>query len=459
MEGIERRQREHTRANSLPTPLCRKYPECNEVCANSLPLRRSRVLQAIRISSEAERYTHADDKLEMANVVLKLCDVITAIIAAQVFTPRDLIEHAVVLIEDRKIQRIAPRHSVEIPPQALVHDFSGNILAPGLIDIHIHGGAGHDVMEGSQDALSAVEGLLAKNGVTSYFPTTVTASLEKTLSSLEKLAQAIGRNHGDEPRARPLGVHLEGPFISPVKRGVHPRQHLIEPSTKIFDRFWSAAAGRISLLTIAPELPGATDLIRHATRNGVRCSLGHSDATEIESRAGIEAGAVHATHTFNAMRAFDHRKPGILGTVLSSDRLTADIIADGVHVDPEVVKMFLRVKGEERAVLISDAISATGMPNGRYLLGDFEVEVRGRRCEREGQLAGSVLTLDQAVRNIMKFAGWKLQSAIRLATYNPAKLLGIENRKGQLAAGCDADAVVLSAEGKVLRTIIAGRLI
>jgi len=184
--------------------------------------------------------------------------------------------------------------------------------------------------------------------------------------------------------------------------------------------------------------------------------MGHSDATYIQALQGIDAGANHATHTFNAMRALDHREPGILGAVLSDDRLTADLIADGVHVHPSVVRLFLQAKGPERAVLITDAISATGMPDGVYKLGEFEVEVRGGRCEYQGRLAGSVLTLDRAVRNVMSFAGWKLQEAIRLATFNPARVLGITGQKGVVGVGCDADLLLLSAEGHIVQTIIAG---
>ena len=185
-------------------------------------------------------------------------------------------------------------------------------------------------------------------------------------------------------------------------------------------------------------------------------SIGHSDATYGQALHGIKAGADHATHTFNAMRPLDHREPGILGAALTDDRLTADLIADGVHVDPSVVKLFLQAKGPERAILITDAISATGMPDGTYKLGAFEVEVRGGRCEYQGKLAGSVLTLDRAIRNVMSFAGWKLQEAVRLVTFNPAHLLGITGRKGVVAPGCDADLVLLSPEGNIVQTIIAG---
>jgi N-acetylglucosamine-6-phosphate deacetylase len=210
------------------------------------------------------------------------------------------------------------------------------------------------------------------------------------------------------------------------------------------------------MMTIAPELAGAIETIRHAKKLGVHSSLGHSNATYGETNLGIDAGADHATHTFNAMRPLDHREPGILGAVLSDERLSADIIADGVHTDPSMVKLFLHAKGPERAILITDAISATGMPDGRYRLGALDVDVKGDRCEHEGKLAGSVLTLDRAVRNVMSFAQWKLQQALRLATLNPARLLDIENHKGTLAPGRDADLVVLTPRGEVVQTFVGG---
>jgi N-acetylglucosamine-6-phosphate deacetylase len=370
------------------------------------------------------------------------------------------ISRPVLVIEDGAIAQVTSRDHSEVPAGAQVRDFPGAILAPGFIDIHIHGGAGHDVMAANAAALEEIERSLAKHGVTSYFPTTVTAPLDDTYVALDRLAAAIettsARKRNGSLRAQPLGIHLEGPFISHAKCGVHPTEHLQAPSLEVFDRLWQAARGKISLMTVAPELPKAEYLIGEAARRGVCVSLGHSDSLLAPVEAAIAAGARHATHTFNAMRALDHREPGILGAVLADERLTADIIADGIHVHPEVVRLFLLAKGAERAVLITDAISATGMGDGRYRLGGFEVEVRGERCERDGRLAGSVLTLDRAVRNAMKFTGCELQHAVRMATLNPARVAGFAGRKGQLVEGADADIVVLTQEGQPVQTFVAG---
>ena len=386
----------------------------------------------------------------------------TVLLARKLFTPLEAIDDAVIVMEDGVITAVGLRTDVRIPASARVLDFGDAVLAPGLIDIHIHGGAGHDVMEGSDEGLAAVERLMTRHGVTSYCPTTVTSPVEATLRSLDALGKAVERaasGNGDGVRARPLGVHLEGPFLSHAKRGVHPPALLQPASRELFERMWQAADGRVSVMTIAPEIEGALDLIGEASRRGVCVSLGHSDAELSQARAAIKAGARHATHTFNAMRPLDHRHPGLLGTVLTDRTVTADIIVDGIHVDPVMVDLFVRAKGAEGAVLITDAISATGMPDGTYMLGGFEVQVHDGRCEFDGRLAGSVLTLDRAVRNMMQFAGTSLQNAVRMATLNPAIVLGIAKRKGNLSVGADADIAVLTPAGEVVRTIVGGKII
>jgi N-acetylglucosamine-6-phosphate deacetylase len=413
-----------------------------------------------------------------------------AITAATLFTPLERIEQPLLLVEDGSVVEITSRALRDIPRGSRAVDFPGQILAPGFIDIHIHGGAGHDVMEAAADALPPVERLLASHGVTSYFPTTVTAPLDATLAALERLADAIeaedspagnnprAKSEPGELRARPLGIHLEGPFINHCRRGVHPPADLLAPSLAAFDRFWQAARGHIRVMTIAPELPGAIEVITEAARRGVCVSLGHSDANLDAARAGVLAGARHATHTFNAMRPLGHRDPGILGDVLTDSRLSADFIADGIHLDPAIVQLLLAAKGLDAAVLISDATAATGMPDGRYRLGSLEVEVKDGKCTSDGHLAGSVLTLDLAIRNVMKFAKLDLQQAVRMATLNPARVVhmncgnmnGGNGRKtnggnnspgrldqgGCLKPGCPADLVVLSPTGEVRSTIIRG---
>jgi N-acetylglucosamine-6-phosphate deacetylase len=380
-----------------------------------------------------------------------------AFTAGRLLTPTDSIEHPLVLVEHGRVVDISTRSSRQVPARVSTSDFGHSVMAPGYIDLHIHGSAGYDVMDA--EALPAIEQLLARHGVTSYFPTTVTAPMDVTLRALERLADAIEkreRNNADgKIRALPLGIHLEGPFISHARRGVHPPENLLAPTLPLFEQFWQAARGHIRMMTIAPELEDALEVIAEAARRGVCVSLGHSDADFEAAERGIAAGARHATHTFNAMRPLDHRSPGILGAVLTDHRVSADIIADGVHLDPAIVKLFANAKGAAQTVLITDAISATGMPDGRYRLGSFEVDVRDGKCMADGKLAGSVLTMDRAVRNLARFAEWDLPQAVAAASQNPARVARIAN-KGVLAVGADADFVVLNSEGEVLRTFVGG---
>jgi N-acetylglucosamine-6-phosphate deacetylase len=381
-----------------------------------------------------------------------------AFTAAKLLTPTEIVEHPVMLVEDGRVLKISARGGSEIPAGTTVLDFGEKWIAPGYVDIHIHGSAGFDVMDDNSEALPAIEQLLIRHGVTTYFPTTVTAPLDATLRALDRLADAIEKreqDRGRESRALPAGIHLEGPFISQLRRGVHPPEDLLVPTLALFERFWQAARGRIRVLTIAPELENALEVISAAASRAVCVSLGHSDADLAAAERGILAGAKHATHTFNAMRPLDHRAPGILGAVLTDPRVTADIIVDGVHLDPSIVKLVAAAKGPQQTVLITDATAATGMPNGRYHLGSFEVDVCDGRCTVDGKLAGSVLTMDRAVRNLTRFAEWTLPHAVTAASRNPANVVQIAN-KGVLAPGADADFIVLNSEGDVSRTFVSG---
>ncbi len=257
-----------------------------------------------------------------------------------------MLAHPVVAIENGRIASISTRAADEVPGKPRVLDFPGATLAPAFFDVHIHGAAGHDVMEATPEAMNAICSLLASHGTGSFLATTVTAPMDATLRSLSGLAKLLAAPPA-EKQARPLGIHLEGPFLSHAKRGVHPPESLLAPDIAVFDRLFEAAEGRVRLMTLAPELPGAPELAAHAASRGVRITMGHSNATAAETRALIAAGAVSATHTFNAMRPLDHREPGILGTVLTDDTVFADLICDGVHVAAEIVKLWWRAKGME----------------------------------------------------------------------------------------------------------------
>jgi N-acetylglucosamine-6-phosphate deacetylase len=381
-----------------------------------------------------------------------------ALTARALYTPVEKIDRPVVLIDNGSVAKLGPQGATEIPAGCKVHDFADSVLAPGLVDMHTHGAAGVDVMEADAGGQSRMENFLVRHGVTTYFPTTITAPMDKILASLEHLADAVEKGPTQAGRTQPIGIHIEGPFLSHVRRGMHPPDDLQKPTLKAFKQMWEASRGRIRVMTIAPELDGALEVIAEASKCGVCVSIGHSDADIDQARKGVAAGGRHATHTFNAMRPLDHRKPGILGEVLTNDNLSAEIIADGIHVDPAVIRLVTLAKGVERTVLVTDATSATGMPDGKYMLGLCEIEVKDGMCTYQGTLAGSILTLDRAVRNVMSFAHWDLQHAVRAATLNPAKTAGAKN-KGLLQPGADADLVVLTPGGEVKATVVRGQLV
>jgi N-acetylglucosamine-6-phosphate deacetylase len=384
---------------------------------------------------------------------------IGTIAARRLISADGIVEYPLLKFEDGRVSSIESIGAEEHARIPAAYRYPDATLVPAYIDIHIHGCAGHDVMEGTPQALSVIGKYLASRGVGAYFPTTVTSSLDETLRSLTGLAIEIGEHKTDDEHrgATPLGVHLEGPFLSHLKRGVHPEALLEAPSIALFDRFWQAAEGRIALMTVAPELPGAAELISHATSLGVRCSMGHSDANVREAEAGFIAGAKSATHTFNAMRAIDHREPGLAAYVLDKRSLFAEIICDGIHVDPMIVRLFAKAKDAERIVLVTDGMSATGMPDGMYMLGDMAVDVHDGRCTSDGKLAGSVLTLDRGVRNFMAFTGASLEVATAAASTNPSQLMGIGDDWGTIDIGKPANITVLSPSAEVMQTFLAGR--
>ncbi len=384
----------------------------------------------------------------------------TVIGASTLISPLSRVDNAAVVVDEGRIAHVGPISTIELGSPEQVHEFPDGVLAPGFIDLHIHGAAGYDVMDCDAKELFHVGRFLAKHGVTAYLPTTITAPLDLMLTALDRLSTAIGKIEAqahDETFAKPIGIHLEGPFVSYARRGVHAAVHILQPSVELFERFWQASRGRIAMMTIAPEMPEALAVIAEAARKGVCVSIGHSNAEYEKGREAIDTGARHATHCFNAMRSLEHRDPGVLGAVLADRNVTCDMIVDGLHVFPPVVDLFLRCKGTDGAVLISDATSATGMGDGVYRLGPFEVTVSGLRCESFGKLAGSVLTLDAAVRNVMDFASWSLADSVRLASFNPARVLRRESQIGQIVPGAEADFVVLSEKGEVMRTFIGGR--
>jgi N-acetylglucosamine-6-phosphate deacetylase len=362
---------------------------------------------------------------------------------------------SMIVVEDGRIAAIESRDGTEVPSGAAELAFPAATLAPAFFDVHIHGAAGHDIMEATPEALSTMGRFLAARGTGAFLATTVSAPLDATLRSLQGLARLIERADG-KGEAKAVGIHLEGPFLSHSKRGAHPSNRLLAPDIAVFDRMYAAAEGQVRLITLAPELPGAAELAGHAASRGVRVSVGHSDASAADTRRAMAAGATSATHTYNAMRAMDHKDPGILEVVLTTDELFAELICDGIHNMPELVRLWWRAKGPERAILVTDAMSATGMPEGEYQLGGFPVQVAGGKAMVNGVLAGSVLTLDRALENFLKFTGATVEQGLRLMTVNPAEMTGFKDGTGTLAVGGSADFVAVDATGKLVGSVVGG---
>ena len=390
---------------------------------------------------------------------------ITSVIAEKVYTPSHEIADAVVLIEDGRITRVGPRSKVKVPRGAEVVDHGKLTLVPGFIDVHIHGAFGNDFMDGTSQSLISGARFLARKGTTSFLASTVTAGVDNTFKAIRALAEAARIQHlaaenGDDqpPGAELLGIHFEGPFLCAKRLGAQPAEHVQPPSVDLLRKFLDVADGHGVAITLAPEVEGAMPILKYARRRGLKVAIGHSDATVEEAERALAAGATHATHTFNAMRPFSHRDPGIIGAVLADDRVLAELICDGVHVHPGAVRVLAKSKGLDHILLISDGGPGTGMPDGNYRIHNFDVTIADGVCRNlEGHLAGSTTTLDAELRNLAKFTGRSYAEVLPCATLNPARLLGLEKRKGVIAPGADADLVALDAKYRVVQTYVRGR--
>jgi N-acetylglucosamine-6-phosphate deacetylase len=383
-----------------------------------------------------------------------------AIFADRAFSPDKEILNPVVLVEGGRIVGMGNRDEIAVPAEAQRLDAQGLTIVPGFVDLHLHGAGGHDIMmEAGCEALAAITRSVAKRGTTSFVATTVTAGAADTCRAASGIADWI-ESQNSKPRLVPqadvLGIHFEGPFISPARRGVHPLEHLAPPSLETLRRFIEASRGTARILTLAPELPGALPLIDAACKSGIVVSLGHTDATYLEAVEAIAHGAQHAAHVFNAMRPFAHRETGVVGAVLTSPAVTAELIADGIHVDAAAIRVLLAAKGARGVVLVSDGTAATGMPDGSYRLGTLEITVtHGVPRDVEGKLAGSTLTLDQALRNMVAL-GVAMTDALAMLTTNPARVLGLEKKKGALIPGADADLVFFDPQLEIRGVMTLG---
>jgi N-acetylglucosamine-6-phosphate deacetylase len=369
---------------------------------------------------------------------------------ATVFAAEGTIESGAVLVEGERIAAVGRATDVACPPDAQVIDAAGLFLTPGFIDLQFNGGFGDDFTADPTTIWRVAEGL-PRYGVTAFLPTIITSPLEKIAAGQKVVTE--GRPAGFRG-AMPLGLHVEGPFLNPKKKGAHNPAYLRQPDlAAVAD--WSPATG-VRLVTLAPELPGALDLVETLAKRGVLVSAGHSTATYAEAAAGFDAGVRYGTHLFNAMPPLEHREPGLPGALLSDDRPTVGLIADGVHTHPAVITMVWRALGR-RLNLVTDAMAALGMGPGTHLLGDYEVFVDATSCRlANGTLAGSILALDEALRNLVRYGGCTLEEALPTVTTTPARAIGLDHERGQIAPGYVADLVLLSPDLRVRGTVVEG---
>ena len=382
---------------------------------------------------------------------------ITVVRNGRVITPFKMIENGIVIFEDKKITAVGRKDEIEVPSGARIINASQKMVTPGFINIHVHGGKGRSAMDASTEAVNELAKFEANHGTTAFLPATISASQKKLVDAAKAVRVAMEK--GTEG-AEILGMHLEGPYISIKKRGGQDPDFIRPPSLDELREILKASNQKVKIVTLAPEVDGAEKLIDELRNLGIVASMGHSNATYSEALNAIKHGIGHATHVFNGMRSFHHREPGVLGAVLLHDEVTAELISDGVHVHPAAMKLLTRVKGSNSVILVTDAIRAAGMPDGEYKLGKQNVIVKNGICRLvSGELAGSTLTMDVAVRNMVELVGASLQEAVMMATINPARVIGIEDRKGSIEPGKYADLVILDEKLNVYSTILKGKIV
>ena len=364
----------------------------------------------------------------------------------------DKIEKGSVLIENGKIKEINPSNYDDEE----VIDANCLYLSPGFIDVHIHGAGGHDTMDGTFEAINEISKVIVKHGTTSFTPTTMTVAVEDIRKSMNVIKEA--KEKGTDG-AIVLGAHLEGPFISPKAIGAQNPNYLIPPTLENYNAMVGDAEDAVVSITIAPEIPGAKELIKELSQRGVVCSIGHTKATYNEAMEGIKCGCGHSTHLFNAMTPFAHREPGVVGAIFDSD-ITTETISDGIHVSYPSLRIAYKQKTSDKVLLVTDAMMACAMPDGMYALGGQDVVVKdGAARLLSGSLAGSILTLDKAVKNVYKNVGMPLYEAVKMASYNPAKHCKVSDRKGLIKEGYDADLLLFDEDINIKNVVVGGKVI
>lgn len=379
---------------------------------------------------------------------------------ANIITPFEIRRNSNLIVEHGKIGDLVSGEVIDEESFDQVIDADGKYLAPGFIDIHNHGNFGHDTMEGTNEAIDSMADHHLQHGVTSFLLTTMTSDLRDIKKALQKAGEYIHTNRKQEkPLAQVLGVYLEGPYFSEEKKGAQPAEHLKNVSLAELQGLIEASGGTIKVVSLAPELEGAPEVINHLKSQGITVAAGHSMATYAEMKKGVDAGISLATHLYNGMRDFSHREPGIVGAVLTDDRVFAEIICDGIHLHTGAMELALRAKGKDRLVLITDAMMAAGLDDGEYELGGYAVYVTdGTARLEDGTLAGSTLTLNTAVYNMVNIVNVPLHDAVRMASLNPAQAIGISAEKGSIEWGKDADLIMFAEDLQISWAMLQGRI-
>lgn len=381
-----------------------------------------------------------------------------AIVGGSVVTPFEVIPNGTVLCEDGSITFVGSSHDAAPEPGSEILDASGAVVFPGLIDTHVHGSGGDDLMSSGVDGIRRIARAQLAYGVTSFMPTSIAARHDELLKMVSETREA---ETDSQPAAQMLGFHFEGPYLNINYKGAQPDEGIREPDFDECSELFEAAGGRARMMTLAPELPGGMELIRWLTTRGVIASLGHSEADYDTALAAIDAGATHATHLFNAMSGLHHRRPGLAAACLNEPEIRAEIILDGVHVNAAMARLAGRAKGSDGLVLITDASAAQGVGDGIYDLGRSRIQVRGVLCTlMDGvTIASSVLTMNLAVKNAISFMGMNLVDAARMASLIPADLCGSIESRGSLEVGKRADVAVFDEDFRTRFTVCAGQLV
>lgn len=377
-----------------------------------------------------------------------------AICAKKIYTPFELWDKSCVLIAEGKIIGIKKQEEVDVSEYDMTR-FENSMIVPGFIDIHTHGVVGHDSMETDIEIFNKESKFYAKHGITSFVPTTMAQSKKNTIFAIETICKASDLKMNG---AKIVGIHLEGPYFNLEKKGAQSAKYIRDVDLEELQDFIKASNNFVVIVALAPEVKKALEAIKFLSENGITSSLGHTNATYKEAVRGINAGAKHATHIFNGMRAYHHREPGVVGAVLLNNGVTCELIADLVHLHPQTIKLIYKLKGPDKMVLISDSMGATGLGDGDYSLGGEKVVVKDSIARLEdGSLAGSTLTLDKALRNVVTIEGIPFKDALRMITYNPAREISLERNIGSISIGKMADLVVLDELLKVKATFVAGK--